>query len=41
MTMPKRWYMTKRSCPILMATLAASPVAAHITLETNRTPVGA
>jgi uncharacterized protein YcnI len=41
MIMPKRQYMSKRSCLILMAALAASPAAAHITLETKQATVGA
>ncbi len=33
--------MSKRSCLILVAALAASPAAAHITLETKQAAVGA
>ncbi|WP_407122547.1 YcnI family protein [Bradyrhizobium sp. STM 3561] len=32
--------MSKRSCLILAATLAASPAAAHVTLETKQAAVG-
>lgn len=32
--------MSKRSCLILIATLAASPAAAHITLETKQATIG-
>lgn len=40
MTQLKRLNMSKRSCLILVAALAASPAAAHITLETKQATVG-
>jgi uncharacterized protein YcnI len=40
MTMFKRTTMSKKSCLFVIAALAASPAAAHITLETKQAALG-
>ena len=40
MTMSRGLSMLKRTCLILIAAFAASPAAAHITLETKQATVG-
>jgi periplasmic copper chaperone A len=40
MTLSRVLNMSKKSCLILIAALAASPASAHVTLETKQAAVG-